>query len=36
LHVVAADDDAEEQTVVITAYAPDSHQWDLEFERRKK
>ena len=37
LHVVAADDDAEErQTIVITAYEPDPESWDETFRRRSK
>jgi len=36
LHVVAADDSAEKQSVVITVYEPESSQWDPSFERRKK
>lgn len=34
LHVVAADDDANQETIVITAYVPDATQWSADFRRR--
>lgn len=34
LHVVAADDEQSETTMVITAYEPDPQFWDKAFERR--
>jgi hypothetical protein len=36
VHVVAADNRTEKQTIVITVYEPDPKQWDTKFERRKK
>jgi Domain of unknown function (DUF4258) len=36
VHVVAADNTAEVQTIIITVYKPDPKQWDSKFERRKK
>ena len=36
LHVVAADDEEEGQTIVITAYEPDPESWDETFRRRSK
>ena len=35
LHVVAAENIAEQQTIVITVYEPDPTQWDPTFRRRK-
>ncbi|MBN2718863.1 MAG: DUF4258 domain-containing protein [Deltaproteobacteria bacterium] len=35
LHVVAADDDTDNITHVITAYLPNPEKWDDEFKRRK-
>lgn len=35
LHVVAADDDTDNITHVITAYQPNPEKWDNEFKRRK-
>lgn len=34
LHVVAADNQAGKETVVITAYEPDLKSWEKEFKRR--
>jgi hypothetical protein len=34
LHVVAADDDANQETIVITVYGPDPAQWSPDFKRR--
>ena len=36
LHVVAADNQTDKQTVIITVYEPDPHHWDSKFERRTK
>ena len=35
IHVVAANDDREERTVVITVYEPTPDQWDSTFKRRR-
>lgn len=35
LHVVAADNDANQETIVITAYEPDPNQWTADFRRRR-
>jgi hypothetical protein len=35
LHVVAADDLEDEQTIVITAYEPDPRLWHADFRARK-
>jgi hypothetical protein len=34
IHVVAADDDQAQETIVITVYEPDAAEWDAEFKRR--
>lgn len=36
LHVVAADNVTDQETIVITVYEPDLEHWDSSFERRKK
>ena len=36
LHVVAADNDAENQTIIVTAYEPDSKQWESDFRTKKE
>ncbi len=36
IHVVSADIDEDNTTVVITAYKPDPNLWEPGFERRKK
>jgi len=36
LHVVAADNPAEQETIVITVYEPDPDQWEPGFTRRKR
>ena len=36
IHVVAADNTPDGETVVITVYEPDLTQWDSKFERRKR
>jgi len=35
LHVVAADDEAHDETVVITSYEPDPYEWEADFKTRK-
>jgi len=35
LHVVAARDAPNDVTYVVTAYEPDSNEWDPEFKRRR-
>lgn len=35
LHVVAADNATDQETIVITAYEPDPRQWMPDFARRK-
>ncbi len=35
LHVVAARDAANDLIYVVTAYEPDSNEWDAEFRRRR-
>lgn len=35
LHVLAADDPAAEETVVVTAYVPDPARWEEDYRRRK-
>jgi hypothetical protein len=34
LHVVAADNAAGQETIIITAYEPDPRQWSPDFRRR--
>ena len=36
LHVVAADDEANDETIVITSYEPDPREWESDFKTRKK
>jgi hypothetical protein len=36
LHVVAADDQEHDETIVITAYEPDPNDWDADFKTRKR
>ena len=36
LHVVAADDPEEEDTIVITVYEPEPNQWEVGFRRRRQ
>lgn len=36
LHVVAADDHAAQETIVITVYEPDPLVWESDFKRKKK
>ncbi|MBX5466876.1 MAG: DUF4258 domain-containing protein [Firmicutes bacterium] len=35
VHVVVADNPAEDQVIVITVYEPDPRRWDATFSRRK-
>ena len=35
LHVVAADDEAQDETIVITGYEPDPNEWESDFKTRK-
>jgi hypothetical protein len=35
IHVVAADNPVDEETIIITAYEPDPAQWDSTFQRRR-
>jgi hypothetical protein len=35
IHVVAADNFAANETVIITVYEPESDQWESDFRRRK-
>jgi hypothetical protein len=35
LHVVAADNATDQETIVITVYEPDPRQWTPDFARRK-
>lgn len=36
LHVVAADDQEHDETIVITAYEPDPNEWEADFKTRKR
>lgn len=36
IHVVAADNPSEQETIIITVYEPDPGRWEPGFERRKK
>lgn len=35
IHVVAADNDEAQETIIITTYEPDPDQWDPTFRRRR-
>ena len=35
IHIVAADNHKESETIIITAYEPDLDQWEPDFKRRK-
>jgi hypothetical protein len=35
VHVVAADNTADNETIIVTVYEPDPERWDAGFERRK-
>ena len=36
LHVVVADDAADQVNIVVTVYEPTKDEWDADFKRRKK
>lgn len=36
IHLVVADNDDDQETIVITVYDPDPEQWEADFKRRKK
>jgi hypothetical protein len=36
LHVVAADDAARDETIVITTYEPDPAEWEADFRTRRR
>jgi hypothetical protein len=36
LHVVAADNDDDQETIVITVYEPDPQLWEADFKRKKR
>ncbi len=36
LHLVVADNEEAQETIVITAYEPNPKQWDVDFKRRRK
>lgn len=36
LHVVAADDEERDETIVITTYEPDPHEWEADFKTRRR
>lgn len=36
LHVVAADNDADNETIIITAYEPDPLLWEADFKQKKE
>jgi hypothetical protein len=36
LHVVAADDEAHDETIVITTYHPDPNEWEADLKTRKR
>jgi hypothetical protein len=36
IHVVVAYNESDDETIVITAYEPDTEQWDDEFKKRRK
>jgi hypothetical protein len=35
IHVVAADNRDDQETIIITTYEPDPHRWESDFKRRK-
>lgn len=35
IHVVVADNDAQQDTIVVTVYEPDPARWEPGFERRR-
>jgi hypothetical protein len=36
IHVVMAENRADDELIVVTAYVPDPEQWDEKFTRRKR
>jgi hypothetical protein len=36
IHVVVADNTAQQETIVITAYEPDLIEWESGFEKRRR
>ena len=36
MHVVAADNKADGETIVVTVYEPDTDAWEADFKRRKR
>jgi hypothetical protein len=36
IHVVAADNAANRETIIITVYEPDPHEWEQDFRRRTR
>ena len=36
LHVVAADDEAQDETIVITSYEPDPNEWESDCRTREE
>jgi hypothetical protein len=36
LHVVAADDEVNEETIIITTYEPDEAMWTNDFQKRRQ
>lgn len=36
IHLVVAQNEKDEETIVITVYEPDPKRWDADFKRRKK
>lgn len=36
IHVVVADNDEAQETIVITVYEPEPDEWESDFKRRKK
>ena len=36
IHVVAADNHSEQETIIITVYEPDPSRWEPGFEKRRK
>lgn len=35
IHVVAAENQGAQETIIVTAYEPDPKQWERDFKRRK-
>ena len=36
LHIVVAENEKDNQTIIITTYEPDAGRWESDFKRRKK